>query len=116
MFISKSQAQYVSNDPDYIKCTKKICQKRVFRRCVMTTCSGSLTFHVTNIRTNIEFVFFAGGFDTPCILTWSNPLNFTNPKMPLYGHLSSIDSTGKSVKGRLFCILMKKNIKTVVLN
>uniref|UniRef100_A0A2N9EUX1 Purple acid phosphatase n=1 Tax=Fagus sylvatica TaxID=28930 RepID=A0A2N9EUX1_FAGSY len=64
------KAQYVSNDPDYLNCTKKECQKRVFRRCVVATCSGSLTFHVINIRTNIEFVFFAGGFDTPCILTW----------------------------------------------
>nr|POE90717.1 hypothetical protein CFP56_72013 [Quercus suber] len=28
----------------------------------------------------------------------SNPLDFTNPNMPLYGHLSSIDSTGKSMR------------------
>ena len=116
MFISKSQAQYVSNDPDYLNCTKKECQERVLDKCVVTTCSGSLTFHVVNIRTNIEFVFFVGGFDTPCILTRSNPLNFTNPKMPLYGHLSSIDSTGKSVRSRLFCFLMKKYIKIVVLD
>ncbi|KAL0007066.1 hypothetical protein SO802_008568 [Lithocarpus litseifolius] len=92
------KAQYVKNDPDYLNCTKKECQESVLGKCVVATCSGSLTFHVINIRTNIEFVFFAGGFDTPCILTRSNPLDFTNPNMPLFGHLSSIDSTGKSMR------------------
>ncbi|XP_030967597.1 probable inactive purple acid phosphatase 27 [Quercus lobata] len=92
------KAQYVKNDPDYLNCTKKDCQESVLGKCVVATCSGSLTFHVINIRTNIDFVFFAGGFDTPCILTRSNPLDFTNPNMPLYGHLSSIDSTGKSMR------------------
>ncbi|KAF3436730.1 hypothetical protein FNV43_RR19477 [Rhamnella rubrinervis] len=33
----------------------------------VTTCSGSLQFHVINIRTDIEFVF-DDGFITPCIL------------------------------------------------
>ena len=98
MYYIKSRAQYVKNDPDYLNCMNKDCQESVLGKCVVATCSGSLTFHVINIRTNIEFVFFAGGFDTPCILTRSNPLDFTNPNMPLYGHLSSIDSTGKSVR------------------
>jgi len=74
---------------------------------VLNTCSGSLKFHVINIRTEIEFVFFAGGFDIPCILTRSNPVKFANPKQPLYGHLSSIDSTGTSVsKKKKFAITL----------
>ncbi|XP_059434869.1 probable inactive purple acid phosphatase 27 [Corylus avellana] len=92
------KAQYMSNDPDYINCTKKECKEYDNGSCVVTNCSGSLRFHVINIRTDIEFVFFAGGFDTPCVLTRSNPVNFSNPKQPLYGHLSSIDSTGTSMR------------------
>ncbi|KAE8038333.1 hypothetical protein FH972_010856 [Carpinus fangiana] len=88
----------MSNDPDYLNCTKSECRERVLGKCLVSTCSGSLTFHVVNIRTDIEFVFFAGGFDTPCILTRSNPLDFTNPKMPLYGHLSSVDSSATSMR------------------
>ncbi|KAF9595166.1 hypothetical protein IFM89_037595 [Coptis chinensis] len=48
--------------------------------------------------TDIEFVFFTGGFNTPCVLTRSGAVNFANPNAPLYGHLSSIDSTGSSMK------------------
>ncbi|KAB1212497.1 putative inactive purple acid phosphatase 24 [Morella rubra] len=92
------KAQYVSKDPGYLNCKKKVCQKYVLGVCVVHTCSGSITFHVVNIRTDIEFVFFTGGFDTPCILTRSKPLNFSNPKMPLHGHLSSIDSSGTSMR------------------
>ena len=73
---------------------------------MLNTCCGSLKFHVINIRTEIEFVFFAGGFDTPCILTRSNPVKFANPKQPLYGHLSSIDSTGTSVSNKNFAITL----------
>uniref|UniRef100_A0A2N9EWZ4 Purple acid phosphatase n=1 Tax=Fagus sylvatica TaxID=28930 RepID=A0A2N9EWZ4_FAGSY len=99
MLVIKLQAQYVGSDPDYIKCTKKECKKYEDNgKCVVNTCSASLRFHVINIRTDIEFVFFAGGFDTPCILTRANPVNFANPKQPLYGHLSSIDSTGTSMR------------------
>ncbi|KAH7570584.1 hypothetical protein JRO89_XS05G0140200 [Xanthoceras sorbifolium] len=92
------KAQYVSNDPDYVSCKKKECKKYSNGKCVVTTCSGSIKFHVINIRTDIEFVFFSGGFDTPCILSRSNPVSFANPNHPLYGHLSSIDSTGTSTK------------------
>lgn len=87
----------MSNDPDYLRCKKKECKKYSNRKCKMTTCSGSIKFHVINIRTEIEFVFFGGGFINPCILGRTNPLNFSNPKKPLHGHLSSIDSTGTSV-------------------
>ncbi|KAB1224918.1 putative inactive purple acid phosphatase 27 [Morella rubra] len=73
------KAQYVSNDPNYLSCKNKQCQ-------------------VVNIRTDIEFVFFTGGFDIPCILTRSSPLTFANPNMPLNGHLSSIDSSGASMR------------------
>ncbi|XP_058107139.1 nucleotide pyrophosphatase/phosphodiesterase-like [Magnolia sinica] len=92
------KAQYMSTDPAYLGCEKKECKKYEKGACVVTTCSGSLTFHVINFRTDIEFVFFAGGFQTPCILTRSSPLKFANPQMPLYGHLSSIDSTGATMR------------------
>ncbi|KAB1227529.1 putative inactive purple acid phosphatase 27 [Morella rubra] len=92
------KAQFMSNDPGYVNCTKKECKEYKDGKCLTTTCSGSLRFHVINIRTDIQFVLFAGGFDTPCVLTRSNPVNFANPKQPLYGHLSSIDSTGTSMR------------------
>ncbi|KAB1227536.1 putative inactive purple acid phosphatase 1, partial [Morella rubra] len=66
--------------------------------CIVSTCSGSITFHVVNIRTDIEFVFFTGEFATPCILTTTSPLSFANPNMPLYGHLSSVDSSETSMR------------------
>lgn len=89
----------MSSDPDYLGCKKKECKKYDKGGvCVVTTCSASLEFHVINIRTDIEFVFFAGGFETPCVLKRSDPISFANPKKPLYGHLSSIDSTGQSVR------------------
>ncbi|KAK3001823.1 hypothetical protein RJ639_022452 [Escallonia herrerae] len=92
------KAQYVSNDPDYLNCKKKTCKKHGKGACLVTTCSGSLTFHVINIRTDIEFVFFAGGFETPCVLKRSKTLKFANPKKPLYGHISSVDSTAESMR------------------
>lgn len=94
----KMQAQYMTNDPDYLSCKKKECKKYDNnRKCKVTTCSGSLKFHVINIRTDIEFVFFSGGFSNPCILSRSTPLSFANPKKPLYGHISTTDSSGTSV-------------------
>lgn len=95
------KAQFMSNDPGYLTCKKKECKKYDKGVCVITTCNGSLSFHVINIRTDIEFVFFSGGFETPCILRRSSSLSFANPKKPLYGHISSIDSTGTSVRGLL---------------
>ncbi|KAJ4969952.1 hypothetical protein NE237_003051 [Protea cynaroides] len=92
------KAQYVRNDPDYLGCNKNQCQKSVAGSCLVKTCNGSLTFHVINIRTDIEFVFFTNGFDVPCILTQTKPVSFANPNSPLYGHLSSVDSTGQSMR------------------
>ncbi|XVE99860.1 hypothetical protein REPUB_Repub03eG0237900 [Reevesia pubescens] len=91
------KAKFVSSDPDYLSCKKKECKKNSNGKCEVTTCSASITFHVINIRSDIEFVLFTGGFLKPCILKRTNPLNFSNPNAPLYGHLSSIDSTGTSV-------------------
>ncbi|CAL0329407.1 unnamed protein product [Lupinus luteus] len=79
------KAQFMKNDPEYLSCKKE-------------RCSGSLKFHVVNIRSDIEFAFFSGGYLTPCLLARSNPIKFHNPKMPLYGHLSSIDSTATSMR------------------
>ncbi|KAM7265438.1 hypothetical protein ACFE04_003121 [Oxalis oulophora] len=93
------KAQYVSNDPGYLSCKNSKCQKLDDNgKCSLKTCEASLSFHVINIRTPIEFVFFAGGFDTPCILKRTNPIGFTNPNMPLYGHLSSTDSTATAMR------------------
>ncbi|KAM5551965.1 hypothetical protein ABKV19_026704 [Rosa sericea] len=94
------KATYMSTDPDYLSCKKKECKKyqNGTSQCAVSTCSGSLTFHVINIRTDIEFVLFSGGFELPCILKKANPLKFANPNKPLYGYLSSIDSTGTSMK------------------
>ncbi|GMH02520.1 hypothetical protein Nepgr_004359 [Nepenthes gracilis] len=88
------KAQYVSNDPGYLSCQNSACQDS---SCLIKTCSGSVTFHYTNIRTDLIFVFFAGGVKTPCILATTQPIQFANPASPLYGHLSSIDSTATSM-------------------
>ncbi|XP_057976153.1 probable inactive purple acid phosphatase 27 [Malania oleifera] len=93
------KAQFLSNDPEYLGCNKKECKSyNAEGQCEISTCSSSLSFHVINIRTDIQFVLFAGGFETPCILKISNNLSFSNPRKPLYGHLSSIDSTGTSIR------------------
>ncbi|XP_042480184.1 probable inactive purple acid phosphatase 27 [Macadamia integrifolia] len=92
------KAQFLSNDPDYLGCKKQECKKYRNGICVLKTCIGSVTFHVINIRTSIEFVLFAGGFDNPCMIRRTGSVNFTNPKSPLYGHLSSIDSTGDKMR------------------
>ncbi|KAJ4979818.1 hypothetical protein NE237_010598 [Protea cynaroides] len=92
------KAQYVSTDSDYLDCNKEECKKHIGGSCAVKTCNASLTFHVINIRTDIEFVFFTGGFDTPCILKRTAPMKFATPNTPLYSHLSSIDSTGESMR------------------
>ncbi|XP_014522753.1 probable inactive purple acid phosphatase 27 [Vigna radiata var. radiata] len=92
------KAQYMKNDPNYLSCKNKECKKYQDGKCVISTCSGSIQFHVINIRSDIEFVFFSGGFLKPCLVGRSTPLSFANPKRPLYGHLSSIDSTGASMR------------------
>ncbi|KAK4253781.1 hypothetical protein QN277_010413 [Acacia crassicarpa] len=92
------KAQYMKNDPDYLSCKNQECKKSENGKCTVTTCSGSIKFHVINIRTDIEFVFFSGGFSIPCILSRSTPLSFANPNKPLYGHISSIDSSGTSMR------------------
>ncbi|XP_010931589.1 probable inactive purple acid phosphatase 27 [Elaeis guineensis] len=92
------KAQLLSNDPSYLTCKKHECQTYSGNECAVRTCSGSITFHVVNFRTDVAFVFFTGGFDTPCVLRRSDPIGFSNPNSPLYGHLSSIDSSGTSMK------------------
>lgn len=92
------KAQYLKNDPSYLSCKKNECTEQGDDGCAVRTCNGSVTFHVVNIRTDIEFVFLTGGFDTPCILRRSSPISFANPSMPLYGHISSIDSTATSMR------------------
>ena len=93
---------FMSKDPNYLSCKKKHHKKSRKSKDGVTSCRGELTFHVINIRTDIEFVFFGGGFDAPCVLARTHRINFANPKKPLYGHISSIDSTGTSVSHHLY--------------
>ncbi|KAL9256382.1 putative inactive purple acid phosphatase 27 [Drosera capensis] len=97
-FGSKSRAAYLKNDPGYFSCKKTDCEKYLGTFFLVRTCAASVTFHVINIRTDIEFVLFSGGFDNPCILKTTKPLKFATPNKPLYGHLSSIDSTSTSMR------------------
>ncbi|KAE8038328.1 hypothetical protein FH972_010851 [Carpinus fangiana] len=97
-FSVPSTAMHMSSDPGYLSCKKKQCKKYSKGKCLVPTCSGTLTFHVINIRTDIEFVYFGGGFKTPCVFSRSGPISFANPNQPLYGHISSVDSTGKSMR------------------
>ncbi|KAG8388806.1 hypothetical protein BUALT_Bualt02G0163400 [Buddleja alternifolia] len=94
------KAQYLSKDPDYLRCNKKECKTYLGGECLLRTCGATLSFHVINIRTDIEFVLFDGGFETPCVLKRSQPLTFANPNQPLYGHISTIDSTATSMRLR----------------
>ena len=94
-----AQAQYLTTDPGYLGCKNAACQKRggASGACRVRTCAATLTFHVVNFRSDVEFVLFSGGFGTPCVLKRSGALRFANPASPLYGHLSSTDSTATSV-------------------
>ncbi|CAO2820862.1 unnamed protein product [Amaranthus hypochondriacus] len=88
------KAAYLKSDPDFLPCKKSVCKKYgADGKCNVKTCSASLTFHVINIRTDITFVLFDNGFDTPCILKrTTTPLRFANPSKPLYGHISTVNS------------------------
>ena len=94
-----AQAQHLTSDPGYLGCKNAACQKRggASGACRVRTCAATLTFHVVNFRSDVEFVLFSGGFGTPCVLKRSGALRFANPASPLYGHLSSTDSTATSV-------------------
>ncbi|ONK71228.1 uncharacterized protein A4U43_C04F6200 [Asparagus officinalis] len=92
------KAQHLKNDPSYLGCKKNECRLQGDDDCGVQTCNGSVTFHIVNFRTDVEFVLFTGGFSTPCILKRSDPISFANPSMPLYGHMSSIDSTATSMR------------------
>lgn len=86
------------NDPGYLSCKNGCKGQKEHGKCTNKTCSGSIKFHVINIRTDIEFVLFGNGFNLPCILSRTgHVVNFANPRKPLHGHLSSIDSTATSV-------------------
>ncbi|CAN0917162.1 Probable inactive purple acid phosphatase 27 [Linum grandiflorum] len=92
------EGQLVSSDGEYLGCKKKQCQKSNGTICSVSTCNATITFHVVNFRTDVEFVFFTGGFDAPCILSRSGPFKFANPNQPLYSHISSVDSSATSMK------------------
>ncbi|CAN1813794.1 Probable inactive purple acid phosphatase 27 [Linum perenne] len=92
------KGQFLNNDPEYLACKNKECHKYNGNQCQASTCLGTLTFHVINFRTDVEFVFLTGGFNVPCVFARSAPLKFANPNQPLYSHLSTIDSSGTSMK------------------
>ncbi|KAF5728080.1 Purple acid phosphatase 27 isoform 2 [Tripterygium wilfordii] len=93
------KAQKVTNDPDYLGCKNKDCKRKLGEKCLFWTCSAKLKFHIVNFRTKFSFVLFGGGFQTPCTLARSTKsVKFEKPNKPLHGHLSSIDSTGTSMK------------------
>ncbi|XP_062223822.1 probable inactive purple acid phosphatase 27 [Phragmites australis] len=93
------KAQYLTSDPGYMGCKNEGCGKRdASGACQARTCAATLTFHVVNFRTDVEFVLFSGGFKTPCVLRRSGALRFANPAKPLYGHLSSTDSKATSMR------------------
>ncbi|KAK4746965.1 hypothetical protein SAY87_026002 [Trapa incisa] len=93
------KAQYLSNDPGYLSCRNMECKQSQYDGiCLVRTCSGSLSFHVINFRSDVEFMLFTGGFDTPCLVKGTHAISFANPKQPLYGHLNSVDSTGTSMR------------------
>ncbi|KAL6616223.1 hypothetical protein ACP70R_038493 [Stipagrostis hirtigluma subsp. patula] len=93
------KAQHLTSDPGYLGCKNAACQQRdASGACRVRTCAATLTFHVVNFRTDVEFVLFSGGFETPCVLKRSGAVPFANPASPLYGHLSSIDSTATSMR------------------
>ncbi|CAH9085272.1 unnamed protein product [Cuscuta epithymum] len=92
------KAQYVSSDPNYLSRNNKKCQTKTGKICWLWTYNATLQFHVINIRTEIQFVLFTGGFKTPCILKKSDAFSFSNPNSPLYPHLSSVDSSATSMR------------------
>ncbi|XP_047320802.1 nucleotide pyrophosphatase/phosphodiesterase-like [Impatiens glandulifera] len=92
------KAKFLNKDPDYLHCKKKGCRHHIGSKCLVRTCEGTVQFHVINIRTDIEFVFFGSGFSTPCVLHRSAPLSFANPNKPLYPHLSSPDSSATNMR------------------
>ncbi|WVZ68519.1 hypothetical protein U9M48_017451 [Paspalum notatum var. saurae] len=93
------KAQYLTTDPGYMGCKNAGCGERdASGACKARTCAAMLTFHVVNFRTDVEFVLFSGGFDTPCLLKRSGALRFANPASPLYAHLSSTDSNATSMR------------------
>lgn len=97
-FLLNWQAAYLRSDPDYLPCNNKGCViPPVDGKCEQVTCSATLSFHIINFRTDVEFFLFDGGFVTPCLLYKSKTLSFQNPNAPLYGLISSIDSTATSV-------------------
>lgn len=92
------KAVYLKSDPEYLKCKKRECKKTVGNNCIIETCNATVSFHVINFRTDVEVAMFGGGFITPCLYLRSHPLSFLNPNAPLYGHLSSTDSTSTSMR------------------
>ncbi|CAM6097263.1 unnamed protein product [Calypogeia fissa] len=91
--------KFVNSDPNYLPCANSECRiPGPSGDCLVNTCSASVSFRLINIRTDILFVLFTGGLDVPCILIQQGPLSFANPSSPLYGHLSSIDSSGTSMR------------------
>ncbi|KAG0567487.1 hypothetical protein M758_7G139800 [Ceratodon purpureus] len=85
-------------DSQYLNCKNSECQKKLGGFCLAKTCTGSITFRLINIRSDVIFVFFGYGLIHPCILLTSKSLSFANPLSPLHGHLSSVNSAADSMR------------------
>ncbi|KAG0567486.1 hypothetical protein KC19_7G138400 [Ceratodon purpureus] len=90
--------KFLESDPGYVPCSNPTCQQMVAGVCVIQTCSGSVSFRLINIRTDLTFVFFSGGLTSPCVITATAPLSFANPKSPLSAHIAAVDSTGTQMR------------------
>ncbi|KAL3701603.1 hypothetical protein R1sor_019625 [Riccia sorocarpa] len=91
--------KYLKEDPSYLSCQSSVCQvKGLFGTCLVKSCAATVSFRLINIRTDIQFVLFRGGLQVPCVAEQAGPLSFANPKAPLYGHISSVDSSGTSMQ------------------
>ncbi|KAH9313298.1 hypothetical protein KI387_028333, partial [Taxus chinensis] len=73
--------QFLLADPDYLTCKKKRCQKSIGRWCLWSTCSGTISARVVNIRTDIRIIDEVG---------WSAVNKFTTPPAVGSGELTFI--------------------------
>lgn len=92
------QYKFLNSDPGYVPCSTPKCEVGVAGNCLVQTCAATVSFRMINIRSDLTFVLFSGGLATPCVIAATAPVGFANPKSPLYGHLSSVDSTGAQVR------------------
>lgn len=90
--------KFLNSDPGYVPCSNPKCEVGVAGNCLVQTCAATVSFRMINIRSDVTFVLFSGGLAAPCVIAATAPVGWANPKSPLYGHLSSVDSTGTQMR------------------